>query len=157
MDKADTVIIGGGMAYTFIKADGYNVGTSLCEEDKLDLAKELEDAGNANDIETINSKTKVLLSKYKDLIQSIKLPGDDLDKDSEGKEEISLEKLSEAYNTILEITQMFDYDSLTMVMDSLKEYRIPDGQKIRYDKLKEAVRKADWDEIGKICKEQEDA
>lgn len=121
------------------------------------LAKELEDAGNANDIETINSKTKVLLSKYKDLIQSIKLPGDDLDKDSEGKEEISLEKLSEAYNTILEITQMFDYDSLTMVMDSLKEYRIPDGQKIRYDKLKEAVRKADWDEIGKICKEQEDA
>ena len=38
IEKADTIIIGGGMAFTFVKADGYGVGTSLCEEDKLDLA-----------------------------------------------------------------------------------------------------------------------
>ncbi len=38
IDKCDTVIIGGGMAYTFSKAQGGNIGTSLCEEDKLDLA-----------------------------------------------------------------------------------------------------------------------
>jgi len=38
IDKCDTVIIGGGMAYTFSKAVGGNIGTSLCEEDKLDLA-----------------------------------------------------------------------------------------------------------------------
>lgn len=37
---ADKVIIGGGMAYTFLKAQGYNVGKSLVEEDKLELAKE---------------------------------------------------------------------------------------------------------------------
>ncbi|MBR3301357.1 MAG: phosphoglycerate kinase [Firmicutes bacterium] len=42
IEKADTIIIGGGMAFTFVKADGYNVGTSLCEEDKLDLARELK-------------------------------------------------------------------------------------------------------------------
>ena len=41
IDKVDTLIIGGGMAYTFIRAAGYNVGNSLCEEDKLDLANEL--------------------------------------------------------------------------------------------------------------------
>lgn len=41
MDKVDNLIIGGGMAYTFLKAKGYEVGTSLLEEDKLDLAKEL--------------------------------------------------------------------------------------------------------------------
>lgn len=38
LDKADKIIIGGGMAYTFIKAQGGNVGSSLVEEDKLDLA-----------------------------------------------------------------------------------------------------------------------
>ena len=40
LDKVDTLIIGGGMAYTFIKAQGYEVGNSICELDKLDLAKE---------------------------------------------------------------------------------------------------------------------
>ena len=41
IEKVDTLIIGGGMAYTFFKAQGHNVGTSLCEEDKLDLANEM--------------------------------------------------------------------------------------------------------------------
>lgn len=38
LDKVDTLIIGGGMAYTFFKAQGYNVGNSICEVDKIDLA-----------------------------------------------------------------------------------------------------------------------
>lgn len=41
LEKADTIIIGGGMAYTFKKAQGYTIGTSLCEEDKLDYAREM--------------------------------------------------------------------------------------------------------------------
>ena len=41
LEKVDTLIIGGGMAYTFLKAKGLNIGSSICEEDKLDLAKEL--------------------------------------------------------------------------------------------------------------------
>lgn len=41
MDKVDNLIIGGGMAYTFAKAQGGNIGKSLVEEDKLDLANEL--------------------------------------------------------------------------------------------------------------------
>ena len=40
LEKVDTLIIGGGMAYTFFKAQGYEVGNSICELDKLDLAKE---------------------------------------------------------------------------------------------------------------------
>ena len=40
LEKVDTLIIGGGMAYTFFKAQGYDVGNSICEIDKLDLAKE---------------------------------------------------------------------------------------------------------------------
>ncbi len=41
IEKVDTLIIGGGMAYTFFRAMGHNIGTSLCEEDKLELALEL--------------------------------------------------------------------------------------------------------------------
>ena len=41
LEKVDVLIIGGGMAYTFQKAMGGHIGNSLCEEDKLDLAKEL--------------------------------------------------------------------------------------------------------------------
>ena len=49
LDKVDTIIIGGGMTYTFYKAKGLEIGNSLLEEDKVDLAKELmkkaEEAG----------------------------------------------------------------------------------------------------------------
>ena len=41
LDKADTIIIGGGMAYTFAKAQGGSIGKSLCEEDKLVYAREM--------------------------------------------------------------------------------------------------------------------
>ena len=41
LEKVDTLMIGGAMAYTFYKAQGYGVGNSICELDKLDLAKEL--------------------------------------------------------------------------------------------------------------------
>ena len=41
LDKVDTLIIGGGMAYTFLKSQGQEIGNSLCEEDKLDYAKEM--------------------------------------------------------------------------------------------------------------------
>lgn len=41
IDKVDTIIIGGGMAYTFLKAKGKSVGKSLCEDDKLDVARSI--------------------------------------------------------------------------------------------------------------------
>ncbi len=41
LDKVDTILIGGGMAYTFFKAQGHDIGTSICELDKLDFANEL--------------------------------------------------------------------------------------------------------------------
>jgi len=41
IEKVDTLIIGGGMAYTFFAAQGYSIGTSICEQDKIELAKEM--------------------------------------------------------------------------------------------------------------------
>ena len=50
LEKVDTLMIGGGMAYTFFKAMGYNVGNSICELDKLDLAKELMEKAKAKGV-----------------------------------------------------------------------------------------------------------
>ena len=41
LDKANNIIIGGGMAYTFLKAQGHQIGSSLCEDDRLELANQL--------------------------------------------------------------------------------------------------------------------
>ncbi len=41
IDKVDNIIIGGGMVFTFMKAKGYSIGNSLCEDDQLDTAKEI--------------------------------------------------------------------------------------------------------------------
>ena len=50
LEKVNTLMIGGGMAYTFFKAMGYNVGNSICELDKLDLAKGLMEKAKAKGV-----------------------------------------------------------------------------------------------------------
>ena len=51
LDSADTVIVGGGMAYTFSKAQGGNIGNSLCEDDWCDRALEMLDKAKKNGVE----------------------------------------------------------------------------------------------------------
>ncbi len=53
LDKVDNLIIGGGMAYTFAKAKGGNIGNSLVEEDKLDLALELIAKAEASNVQLV--------------------------------------------------------------------------------------------------------
>ena len=50
LEKVDVLMIGGAMAYTFFRAMGYSVGNSICEEDKLDLAKELMEKAKAKGV-----------------------------------------------------------------------------------------------------------
>jgi 3-phosphoglycerate kinase len=50
IDKCDAIIIGGGMAYTFVRAQGYPVGKSLCEEDKIGLADGLMQKAEAKGV-----------------------------------------------------------------------------------------------------------
>ena len=53
LEKVDTLMIGGGMAYTFFKAQGYEVGNSICEMDKLDLALELMEKAKQKGVKLI--------------------------------------------------------------------------------------------------------
>ena len=53
LEKVDKLIIGGGMAYTFFKSMGYSVGKSVCELDKLDLAKELMEKAKQKNVKLV--------------------------------------------------------------------------------------------------------
>ncbi len=53
LEKVDTLMIGGGMAYTFFKAQGYEIGKSICELDKLDLAKDLMEKAKQKEVKLI--------------------------------------------------------------------------------------------------------
>src|SRR5690606_15199276 len=53
LDRVDNLIIGGGMAYTFSKAFGGNIGDSICEADKLDLAKDLVEKAKAKGVNLV--------------------------------------------------------------------------------------------------------
>ncbi len=53
LEKVDYLIIGGGMAYTFLKAKGYEIGTSICENEKLELATKLMEKAKAKGVELL--------------------------------------------------------------------------------------------------------
>ncbi len=64
IEKVDTLIIGGGMAYTFFAALGNQTGTSICESDKLDLAKELLAKAKAKDVNFLLPVDNVIAREY---------------------------------------------------------------------------------------------
>ena len=64
LSKVDNLIIGGGMAFTFEKAKGGKIGNSLCEDDKLELAKEIMSKAKANNVNIILSSDAKLGDKF---------------------------------------------------------------------------------------------
>jgi len=64
IEKVDTLIIGGGMAYTFFKAQGLNIGTSICENDKLDLAKSIMDKAAAKGVNFMLPIDNIIATEY---------------------------------------------------------------------------------------------
>lgn len=64
LDKVDTLVIGGGMAYTFYKAQGLNIGTSICEEDKIDLAKTILEKAEAKGVKIVLPIDNHVASEY---------------------------------------------------------------------------------------------
>jgi len=81
LDKVDNLIIGGGMAYTFAKAQGGEIGTSLLEEDRMALCLELMDKAKAKGVNLILPIDTVIADKFdneakKDTVDAGKIPAD---------------------------------------------------------------------------------
>ena len=97
LDKVDEVLIGGGMAYTFLKAKGYEIGGSLCEEDKIEEAKVImkkaEDAG-----------VKIVLPEDVVLAPVQKEVDDTLDK--KAKQKAFFDFLEKSPDKVVDVAQM---------------------------------------------------
>ncbi len=64
LNKADTLIIGGGMAYTFLKAQGFSIGTSLVDDEKLDYCREMLEKAKANGVKLLLPVDTVCASAF---------------------------------------------------------------------------------------------
>ena len=112
-------------------------------------ARRLEDAGNAGYIDEIKKFTDGLLELYisfaNKLAPLIKVEEDDADKPP-----IEKDALAEAYETMKEVAQTFDYDSMQFVIQSLEEYRLPPDDAKKFAEIKNAASKPDWETVLKI-------
>ncbi len=84
LEKVDTLIIGGGMAYTFFKAQGYEVGRSLCELDKLDLARDLMKKAEEKGIKLMLPVDTVVGKEFKEDTESKNVKCTEIPVDWEG-------------------------------------------------------------------------
>lgn len=64
IDKSDKIILGGGMIFTFFRARGLDVGSSLVEEDKIDLARTLEEDAKKKGVEFILPTDVIIADKF---------------------------------------------------------------------------------------------
>lgn len=80
MNKANNIIIGGGMAYTFLKAQGNEIGDSLCESDKLDLANEILKKAKAKNVSLLLPVDSVIASKFSEEADTKIVANDQIEK-----------------------------------------------------------------------------
>jgi len=78
IEKVDTLIIGGGMAYTFFKALGNSVGTSLCEDDKLELAREMMAKARAKGVNFLIPVDNIIGREYDENTEFMKMYSDSI-------------------------------------------------------------------------------
>lgn len=80
MTKVDSILIGGGMAYTFLKAQGHEIGKSLCEEDLLETAKETLELAKQHNVEFLLPSDNLAADKF-DNDADIETVGKDIPQD----------------------------------------------------------------------------
>ena len=83
ISKVDYILIGGGMAYTFLKAQGKEIGKSLLEEDKMDLSLELIKKAEANNVKILLPKDVVIADEIKEDAETEIVDIDNIPQDKE--------------------------------------------------------------------------
>ncbi|NLB50287.1 MAG: triose-phosphate isomerase [Clostridiaceae bacterium] len=84
IDHVDKLLIGGGMAYTFMAAKGWSVGTSICETDKVDLAADLMKLAEQKGVELLLPVDTIVADRYAPDAQVLTVPSDQIPEDMMG-------------------------------------------------------------------------
>ena len=112
------------------------------------LCQKLEDAGNKNDTDYIAAHTDELLSEYKGFkskLEQIKKPSETQDRPP-----VPPDELKDAYAALKEVIPQMDYDAVEMILGQLKEYRLPDEDKQKVEKLEKLLKLFDWDSMEEL-------
>ena len=126
LDKVDTLIIGGGMAYTFFKAQGYNIGNSMCEADKLDLAISLMEKAKSKNVKLMLPVDTVIGKEFKRDTESKVVKSTEIPNDWEGFDigpksiEIFVEEIKKAKTVIWNgPVGLFEFDKFAVGTNSI--------------------------------------
>ncbi len=114
-------------------------------------ARLLEEAGNENNIDYIKENTAGLLREYRSYENILSA----VSEKSADRPDIPEDVLADAYGGLSEFTEMQDYELARMVVESLKEYRLPDPDEERFRRIDSKLAQMDWDGIKEILKEAE--
>ncbi len=96
LEKVDGLIIGGGMAYTFLKAKGYKIGKSICEEDRIGLAKKLLEKAEKKGVDIMLPIGSIVGKEFKNETECKYVPSDDMPEEWMGMDigSLTIEKFS---------------------------------------------------------------
>ena len=112
------------------------------------LAESLENAGNKGDIDFINANHNKLITDYNKWYDKL-VPLKEADS-SDGREPIPEEELGEAYEALKEVVPQMDYDSVEMILEQLKGFKLPDEDETRINELWKLLKLFDWDNMEKL-------
>ena len=84
LDKVDYLIIGGGMAYSFLKAKGYEIGTSICEDEKIELATNIMEKAQQKGVELLLPVETVVAKEFSADSEPVVVPSDKIPADMMG-------------------------------------------------------------------------
>ncbi len=122
-------------------------------EELSEKARRLENAGVNGYLEEISQDTPGLLALYRTYLEHLApLRKAGPEPDAQDKPLIDRGQLTEAYDTLRELTASFDYDSMAFVLDSLAGYRLPPEEQERYQAIRQAAAVPDWEKLKEILK-----
>jgi HPt (histidine-containing phosphotransfer) domain-containing protein len=113
-----------------------------------DLAHSLEEAGDNRDIKFIKDNNERLLQLYADYKDKLFVVTEH--SKEMPRKEISLEDLAEAYNALKEYIPKMDYDAVEVILDGMKDYKLPPNDYDTVSKLKELLIQMNWETMSEI-------
>ncbi len=118
------------------------------------MAEKLEEAGNKQLKEFIEENIGKFLEDYRSFKDKLSKLDDAGGASDDNREEIPESELKEAYSALKDVIPQMDYDSVEMIVNQLKEYKLPEADAERIDRLVKMMKVFDWDGMEKMAKEE---
>ncbi len=129
-----------------LKSSARIIGATQLSEN----ARYMESCGNEGRVDEILKYTPPLLQEYRGFVKKLKKLNNETE--TEKKEEISQDQLQDAYQSLVELAEVMDYDSAMFIVKSMEDLRLPPEEKDRIRSLKAAVSNLEWDKVKELLK-----